>query len=147
MTLSSRRVTIHTDGGARGNPGPAAAAFVIRDAADGKTLLEGGVFLGEATNNVAEYRGLIAGLQAAQKIGATSVEVISDSELLVQQMTGAYRVKNAGLRPLYETAVQLRETFKRFSIRHVRREQNKDADRLVNEAIDRRQNVEDVADV
>lgn len=139
-------VRIHVDGGARGNPGPAGAGIVISTADDGTVLYQAGLFLGIATNNVAEYKGLLAGLRAAAKLGASQVEAFSDSELIVRQLNGQYRVKNAGLRPLYEQVLQLQGQFDRFSIRHVRREQNKEADRLVNQALDLRRNVEDAAD-
>lgn len=138
------QVIIHIDGGARGNPGPAAAGVVVRDA-DGTSLYEAGLYLGTATNNVAEYSGLLAGLKKAAELGAADVEVVSDSELMVRQMNGVYRVKNEGLKPLFEDARQLQRHFKVFTIRHVRREHNKDADGLVNEAIDRKKNVGDAA--
>jgi ribonuclease HI len=138
-------VTIHIDGGARGNPGPAAAGVVIRAADDGTILHEAGVFLGPATNNVAEYRGLLWGLEAAERLGATEIDCFSDSQLMVRQIRGEYRVKNAGLRPLYEQALSLMQGFDRVELEHVRREQNKEADRLVNLALNRKGNVEDAA--
>jgi ribonuclease HI len=134
-------VIIHIDGGSRGNPGPAAAGIVIRDAADNEILCGHGFFLGHATNNVAEYRGLIEGLKKAAELGAQKVDVVSDSELMVRQMNGQYRVKNPGLATLFQEAGLLRKNFKHFNIRHVRREQNKDADRLVNQALDLKQDV------
>jgi ribonuclease HI len=134
-------VTIHIDGGSRGNPGPAASGIVIRNAADNQILCGHGFFLGHATNNVAEYRGLIEGLKKAAELGAKKVEVVSDSELMVRQMLGQYRVKNPGLATLFQEAAQLRKNFQQFNIRHVRREQNKDADRLVNQALDLKQDV------
>lgn len=136
------RVTVHIDGGSRGNPGPAAAGFVISDPDDGQVLQQAGVFLGQATNNVAEYRGLIEALQRARQLGATDVEVRSDSELLVRQINGQYRVKNAGLKPLFEEANALAGTFGRFAISHVRREQNTEADGMVNQALNLKRNVE-----
>ena len=138
-------VLIHIDGGARGNPGPAGAGVVIQSADDGTALFEGGYFIGRATNNVAEYQGLIEGLARARALGATAVEIRSDSELLVRQMTGEYRVKNAGLKPLYEQAQALASGFAKCNFSHVRREQNVEADRLVNQAINTRRNVEDAA--
>jgi probable phosphoglycerate mutase len=135
-----RRLTVFIDGGSRGNPGPAAAGVVVTTA-DGAVLHEAGIYLGRATNNVAEYRGLLAGLEAAAAGGATEVEVISDSELLVRQMTGQYRVKNVGLAPLAEQARRLASRFTACAFRHVRREQNLRADRLVNQALDLRANV------
>jgi probable phosphoglycerate mutase len=143
---STLRVIVNIDGGAKGNPGPAAAGVVIRDAADNQVIYEAGLFLGVATNNVAEYRGLLAGLETAAKLGAGEVEVISDSELLVHQMNGVYRVKNAGLKPLHEQAQTLRTKFSRCTIRHVRREYNECADRLVNLAVRRKRNVEGAAE-
>jgi len=139
------RVTVYIDGGARGNPGPAGAGVFVRGADDGEALYEGGLFLGRATNNVAEYSGLLAGLEAAVALGAEEVEVVSDSQLLVRQMTGEYRVKNEGLKPLYRKACRLAERFRTCAFRHVRREQNTYADRLVNLAIDQRRNVADAA--
>jgi ribonuclease HI len=143
MSAESLRVTVHIDGGARGNPGPAGSGVVVTDRADGQAIYEGGIFIGHATNNVAEYRGLLAGLEAAKKLGAVEVEVVSDSELLVRQMTGQYRVKNAGLQPLHHKAKDLAEGFRRCTYRHVRREDNTRADELVNAAIDAKRNVED----
>jgi ribonuclease HI len=145
MTNKELAVVINIDGGARGNPGPAGAGVVIKTADDGTVIFEGGFFLGKATNNVAEYHGLLEGLLAADKLQADAVEVISDSELMVRQMNGQYRVKNAGLKPLYERACRLRGKFSSFTIRHVRREENKAADKLVNQAINLKQNVEDAA--
>ena len=133
-TPSPLKVRLHVDGGARGNPGPAAGAYVL-SADDGTVLGEAGIFLGKATNNVAEYRGLIEGLRAAGQIGAAEVEVLSDSELMVRQMTGRYRVRNDNLLKLYEEARILAAGFSRVAFRHVRREQNTEADRLVNQAL------------
>ncbi len=140
------RVIVNIDGGARGNPGPAAAGVVVRAADDGTILHEAGIFLGQATNNVAEYSALLAALEAVAELGADEAEVLSDSELLVRQMTGEYRVKNHGLKPLFEKAQFLVARLEHFAIRHIRREENKDADRLVNKAINVRRNVEDAAD-
>jgi ribonuclease HI len=141
MSKGLRGVTIHTDGGARGNPGPAGAGFVIRTDDDGEVLYEKGLFLGRATCNVAEYRGLLAGLEMAAQLGATEVTVVSDSELLVRQMNGQYRVKAPHLQPLYAEAKHLSKAFEQCTFTHVRRENNTHADRLVNEAIDLRQDV------
>ena len=143
--MSELSVTINIDGGARGNPGPAAAGLVIRSSDDGTILHEAGIYLGHATNNVAEYSGLVAGLRAAAELGAVAADVVSDSELMVRQMNGIYRVKNEGLKPLYDQAQQLARKFSRFTIRHVRREDNKDADRLVNQALNTKSNVADAA--
>jgi ribonuclease HI len=135
-------VKIHVDGGARGNPGPAGAGVVLRDAADEAVLMERGYYLGEATNNVAEYRGLIAALQLAVDLGARGVEVCSDSELLVRQVNGQYRVKAAHLKPLFARVRELAAPLEAFTVRHVRREQNTEADRLANLAMDRRGDVD-----
>jgi probable phosphoglycerate mutase len=135
------RVIVHIDGGSRGNPGPAAAGVVVSCADDGAVLHEAGIFLGRATNNVAEYRGLLEGLRSARRLGAQEVQVVSDSQLLVFQMTGQYRVKNEGLKPLHRQATELAAAFRRCSFRHVRREENDRADRLVNQALDLRKNV------
>ncbi len=136
------KVTIYIDGGARGNPGPAAAGIVISDG-DGTALRESGVYIGEATNNVAEYTGLVRALEAALAMEATEVEAYSDSELVVKQMAGEYRVKNKGLIPLYEEATYFSKQFDAFSLTHVRREKNVKADALVNMAIDCRRDVGD----
>ncbi len=145
MTCGGLHVTVHIDGGARGNPGPAGAGVVIRNDADEVVLYEGGQFLGKATNNVAEYSALIAGLRAAKKIHAERVAVASDSQLLVRQMNGQYRVKNDGLKPLHRQAQELQHGFAECIFRHVRREENEPADRLVNMAIDQEQAVQDAA--
>jgi ribonuclease HI len=129
------RARLFTDGGARGNPGPAAYGYVLEDEA-GTVLDARGEAIGVATNNVAEYSGLIAGLAKALEIGVAELEVISDSELVVRQMTGDYRVKNAGLKPLFEKASGLADRIGKVRYRAVRREHNKLADRLVNEALD-----------
>ena len=130
-------VKIHTDGGSRGNPGPAAAAFVMVVADDDTALREEGVFLGRATNNVAEYSAMIAGLRAAETVGADEVDLFSDSQLMVRQMIGQYRVKNEGLKPMYATARALARQFDRCDFHYVRREKNRRADALVNQALDR----------
>jgi ribonuclease HI len=125
------------DGGARGNPGPAAIGAVA-STPDGDELLAEGEYIGETTNNVAEYKGLLLGLDLARRLGAREVEVINDSELVARQIGGQYKVKHAGLKPLFlEATRQLRE-FDRWSVRNVPREQNKRADGLVNETLDAR---------
>jgi ribonuclease HI len=129
------RARLFTDGGARGNPGPAAYGFVL-EAADGTVLAAHGEAIGVATNNVAEYRGLVAGLGKALELHVPEVEVVSDSELLVKQMTGEYRVKNEALRSLSIEAARLARQIGKVSYRAVRREHNELADRLVNEALD-----------
>jgi ribonuclease HI len=131
------RVIVHVDGGARGNPGPAAAAAVVSDA-DGQVLDEAAEVLGVATNNVAEYRGLLLGLQRAQELGATEVEVINDSELVAKQVNGEYKVKHADMKPLHRAATEVLAEFDRWSVRSVPRAQNAHADSLVNQALDAR---------
>jgi probable phosphoglycerate mutase len=129
------RARLYTDGGARGNPGPAAYGYVL-EADDGTILAAVGEAIGVATNNVAEYRGLIAGLARAAELAVPEVEVRSDSELLVKQMRGEYRVKNEALRALSLEAARLARQIGRVQYVHVRREKNELADRLVNEALD-----------
>ena len=129
------QVVVHVDGGARGNPGPAAAAAVV-SAPDGRVLDEAAVRLGRATNNVAEYRGLLLGLERAAALGATEVDVVNDSELIARQVEGAYKVKNADLKPLHAQATEALARFDRWSIRSVPRAQNAAADALVNRALD-----------
>ena len=128
---------VHVDGGSRGNPGPAAAAAVATTP-DGDELSESSVYIGEETNNVAEYRAVLLGLELARQLGAREVDVINDSELVARQIGGEYKVKNPGLKPLFiETMRELR-TFDRWSVRNVPREHNERADELVNEELDRR---------
>ena len=129
------KATLHTDGGSRGNPGPAAFAYVL-EADDGTLLAAHGETIGVATNNVAEYRALVAGLARAAEVGIDELEVVSDSELLVKQMRGEYRVKNEALRELQEEAARLARRVGRVRYTAVRREHNELADRLVNEALD-----------
>ena len=129
------RGTLSTDGGSRGNPGPAAFAYVL-EAEDGTVLAAHGEAIGVATNNVAEYRALVAGLEKAVEVGVSELEVISDSELMVKQMRGEYRVKNEALRDLSAQASRLAGKLGSVSYKAVRREQNKLADQLVNEALD-----------
>jgi ribonuclease HI len=129
------KARLFTDGGARGNPGPAAYGFVL-EADDGTVLAAEGARIGVATNNVAEYRGLLAGMQKAAELGVRELDVISDSELLVKQMRGEYRVKNEALRDLWEQANGLERRFARVRYTAVRRAHNELADRLVNEALD-----------
>jgi tryptophan 2,3-dioxygenase/ribonuclease HI len=129
------QVVVHVDGGARGNPGPAAAAAVV-SAPDGRVLDEAAVTLGHATNNVAEYRGLLLGLERAQALGATEVAVINDSELIARQINGDYKVKHADLVPLHARARADLDAFERWSIRSVPRAENAAADALVNQALD-----------
>jgi ribonuclease HI len=129
------KAVLYTDGGARGNPGPAAYGFVL-EAEDGSLLAAHGEAIGTATNNVAEYSGLVAGLKKAIELGVDALELVSDSELMVKQMRGEYRVKNEGLRPLYDEALSLARRIETVEYRHVKRAHNEIADRLVNEALD-----------
>ena len=129
------RARLSTDGGARGNPGPAGYGYVL-EAGDGHVLAAHGEAIGHATNNVAEYRGLVAGMAKAAELGVRELEVVSDSELLVKQMRGDYRVKNAALRELWEEANDLERRFAKVRYTAVRRAHNELADRLVNEALD-----------
>jgi len=129
------RLTVHVDGGARGNPGPAAIAAVVSDA-DGEVVHEAYETIGRATNNVAEYRALIFGIEKAAELGATELELVGDSELVVKQVRGEYRVKDAGLKPLHSAAQTALGNFSEWTIRHVKREQNSAADALVNQALD-----------
>ena len=129
------KVIVHVDGGARGNPGPAAAACVI-SSPDGEVLGEHAELLGRATNNVAEYRALLLGLAKAAELGADEVEVIGDSELIAKQVQGIYKVKHEAMRPLYLESIEALRGFDRWSIRTVPRAQNARADALVNAALD-----------
>jgi len=132
---SSKVFTAHIDGGARGNPGPAAYGVVIRNS-EGKIVAELSQYLGKQTNNFAEYSGLLAALEFAQKQNLSGLKIVSDSELLVKQMKGQYKVSSPALRELFDRAKRLSGQLQHFSIQHVLRAYNKDADRLVNEALD-----------
>jgi ribonuclease HI len=127
-------LTIHIDGAARGNPGPASIGIIARDGH--KVLFEIGEYIGETTNNVAEYSALIRGLEEALIKGYKEAHFVSDSELIVKQINGQYRVKDANLKLLYHQALSLIGKMKVFSVRHVRREHNKEADALANRALD-----------
>jgi ribonuclease HI len=129
------RVVVNVDGGARGNPGPAAVAAVLTTP-EGELIEQQGKPIGRATNNVAEYRAVLLGIELAESVGAREVELIGDSELIVKQVKGEYRVKDAGLQPLHAEVKSALGAFDRWSIRHVRREHNAAADRLVNETLD-----------
>jgi len=131
----AERVVVNVDGGARGNPGPAAIAAVASDPT-GSVLESRGEAIGRATNNVAEYRALLLGIELARELGADEVELVGDSELVVRQVKGEYRVKDAALRTLHDQVREALGEFDRWSIRHVRREQNAAADALVNETLD-----------
>jgi len=128
-------VVVHVDGGARGNPGPAAGASVI-SSPDGEILDEAMEVLGTATNNVAEYRGLLLGLRRARDLGATEVDIVNDSELVAKQLSGDYKVKHAAMKPLYDEAMGALREFERWSVRSVPRAENARADALVNQALD-----------
>jgi ribonuclease HI len=129
------KLTVHVDGGARGNPGPAAAAAVVTGP-DGTVLDEAAVVLGHATNNVAEYRGLLLGLERAKALGATEVEVVNDSELIAHQVNGRYRVKHPDMVDLHRAATAALEGFDAWTLRPVPRAHNARADALVNQALD-----------
>jgi len=129
------KVVVHVDGGSRGNPGPAAAGAVV-SAPDGSVLDEATRLIGAATNNVAEYEGLLLGLERAGALGATEVDVVNDSELIARQVSGRYKVKHAQMKPLHARATAALQGFARWSIRSVPREQNARADALVNQALD-----------
>lgn len=129
------KLIVHVDGGARGNPGPAAAACVITSPS-GELLGEHSQLLGTATNNVAEYRALLLGLERARELGAGEVEVIGDSELIARQVMGIYKVRHQAMKPLYLEAMAALAGFDRWSIRTVPRSQNARADALVNAALD-----------
>jgi ribonuclease HI len=129
------KLVVHVDGGARGNPGPAAAAAVLATP-DGDVVDEAHAVLGIATNNVAEYRGLLLGLERAKALGADEVEVVNDSELVAKQINGLYKVKHPDMRPLHAQAMQALSGFARWTVRSVPRAQNAGADALVNQALD-----------
>jgi ribonuclease HI len=129
------RLTVNVDGGSRGNPGPAAIGVVVRDGG-GEVVAELGEKIGETTNNVAEYRALLRGIELAGAHGASELELRGDSQLVVRQVEGRYKVKNAGMKELHEQVKGALASFDSWSIRHVRRADNADADRLVNEALD-----------
>ena len=131
--------TVHIDGGSRGNPGPAGAGVVIASA--NKVVFAAGYFLGRMTNNRAEYHGLLAGLRALQRAAADSIHIYSDSELLVRQIQGHYKVKSPDLRPLFEEARDLLGGFAGWEIAHIPRERNSQADKMANEAMDKRATV------
>lgn len=129
------KLVINVDGGARGNPGPAAIGIVVSDG-DGRVIDELAEPIGHATNNVAEYRALLRGIEWARGLGADELEIVGDSELVARQVTGAYKVKHPSMKPLYEQAVSALRAFERWSIRTVPRAENARADELVNRALD-----------
>ena len=130
-----KRLVVNVDGGARGNPGPAAVAAVVSDP-DGEVIAERAETIGVATNNVAEYRALLLGIELARELGAEELELIGDSQLIVRQVRGEYKVKEPGLKPLHRQATEALDRFARWSIRDVRRAHNERADELLNEALD-----------
>jgi ribonuclease HI len=136
LVPSVKRLVVNVDGGARGNPGPAAVAAVASDG-EGEILAERSELIGEATNNVAEYRALLLGIELARELGAERVELVGDSELIVRQVRGEYKVKEAGLKPLHAEVGEALSGLKEWSIRNVPRKENAEADRLVNEALDK----------
>jgi ribonuclease HI len=129
------KVVVHVDGGSRGNPGPAAAGAVV-STPEGEVLTDAAEPIGVATNNVAEYRGLLLGLRLARELGADEVDVINDSELIAKQVNGQYKVKHPDMKPLHAEAKAALRAFDRWSIRSVPRERNAEADALVNQALD-----------
>ena len=129
------RLTVNVDGGARGNPGPAAVGVVVRDP-DGEILVERAERIGRTTNNVAEYRALLLGIATAREIGGTELDLVGDSELIVRQIEGRYKVKDATMRELHAEATRELSQLEGWSIRHVKQAENADADRLVNAALD-----------
>jgi ribonuclease HI len=129
------KLVVHVDGGSRGNPGPAAAGAVLHTPA-GELVDEANRTIGRATNNVAEYRALLLGLERARALGATEVELINDSELIAKQLTGRYKVKHPDMKPLHAEARKALSGFERWSIRSVPRAENAHADALVNQALD-----------
>ena len=132
--MKSKRLILHTDGCSRGNPGPAGIGVLIQDQKK-KILKESYKYLGEATNNIAEYSALIYGLEEARTLGADEVTIYMDSELVVRQINGEYRVKDAGMKELFTTALRALGEFKSFEVKHVDRSKNKEADKLANKAI------------
>ena len=129
-------IIAYIDGGSRGNPGPAAAGFTLTDSA-GTQLQAKAFLLGRTTNNVAEYTSLVKAIEAAKQVGVRQLTVFSDSELLVKQINGQYRVKSEQIKPLFRQAVDLLDQLKNWRVRHIPREKNKEADRLVNQALDK----------
>jgi ribonuclease HI len=135
MERDMAKLTVNVDGGARGNPGPAAIGVVVRGP-DGEVVEERGERIGRATNNVAEYRALLLGIERAAAHGASELELVGDSELIVRQVEGRYKVKDATMKELHADVKRALQPFESWSIRHVRRADNAEADRIVNEALD-----------
>ena len=141
MPEQTEQITVYTDGGSRGNPGPAAAGFILADP-NGNQIQSKALFLGQTTNNVAEYTAVIKALEVARQIGAKRLTVFSDSELLVKQINGQYKVKSEQIRPLFRQAVDLINEFEDCKVKHVTRDKNKQADELVNQALNLEQDIE-----
>jgi phosphoribosylglycinamide formyltransferase-1 len=135
------QVTIYTDGGSRGNPGPAAAGFILASP-NGNQIQSKALFLGQTTNNVAEYTAIVKALEAAKQIGAKRVAVFSDSELLVKQINGQYKVRSEQIRPFFQQAVSLINEFEECKVKHITRDKNQEADELVNQALNLEQDIE-----
>ncbi len=131
-----KRLVINTDGGSRGNPGPAAIGVFIKDADSSEVVFEHGGYIGETTNNIAEYKALLKAVETARDMGAVEIQVNMDSELIVRQMLGQYKIKQPALQELAGQVVKILKSFKKYSFTHVRREFNKEADALVNQALD-----------
>jgi ribonuclease HI len=140
MTMQDKHLIIHIDGASRGNPGPAAIGAIIQDRA-GSLRLEISHYIGETTNNQAEYRALIAALEEAARLGATHVDIKTDSKLVAEQIRGNYRVRHPGLRPFFQRALQLLSACKTYTITNIPREENAAADALANKALDNRRSV------
>ncbi|MBP8605224.1 MAG: phosphoribosylglycinamide formyltransferase [Phycisphaerae bacterium] len=139
-----QQVELFTDGGSRGNPGPAAAAFILKDE-NGRSILARGLFLGQTTNNIAEYTAVKEGLTAAQQQGARSIRLFSDSQLLVRQLNGQYKVRSSNLRSLYGDCMNLLKSFDSWQVNYIPRERNTEADTLVNRAMDQKGDVNAIA--
>jgi len=131
--LKTKKLLIYADGGSRGNPGPAGIGVILIDGT--KKIRELYRYIGETTNNMAEYNALLAALEEASGLGASEIIIHLDSELVTRQLNGEYKVKSEEIRPLFEKAVTMLKGFESFEIRHIAREKNKDADKLVNKAI------------
>ncbi len=132
--MKNKRIELYIDGGSRGNPGPAGIGVVILDAS-GKKIRDISKYIGETTNNIAEYNALLYGLEEALILRADDVKINLDSELVAKQISGDYRVKDPNIRPLFERALNMLKSFKSFEVEHIEREKNKEADKLVNKAI------------
>jgi phosphoribosylglycinamide formyltransferase-1 len=141
LPKQTEQITVYMDGGSRGNPGPAAASFILADL-NGNQIQSKALFLGQTTNNTAEYTAIIKALQAAKQIGAKQLTVFSDSELLVKQINGQYKVKSEQIRPLFRQAIDLINEFEDCKVKHITRDKNKQADELVNQALNLEQDVE-----